>query len=119
MKIKRILEARKPKIKTFSLTIDDTRKPQGFDYSTREGRAAAYEEMMKRKQSGQSVVNLYIGATSYKHAMQMMEELGFGYQSPSWFRKHVGDRWGDSMKGIEPEIGVWQQFRFEEPERVL
>lgn len=50
---------------------------------------------------------IYIGATSVRQALELVKEAGFGYMGASHLKNYFSPMWGNPMKGIEPEVGVW------------
>ena len=50
---------------------------------------------------------IYVGATSVRQALELVKEAGFGYMGASHLKNYFSPTWGNAMKGIEPEVGVW------------
>jgi hypothetical protein len=48
-----------------------------------------------------------IGATSVRQALELMREAGFYHMGAHHFKNFFHSTWGNDMKGVEPEIGVW------------
>jgi hypothetical protein len=51
--------------------------------------------------------HIYVGATSVRQALELIKKAGFGYMGASHIKNYFSPMWGNDMKGIEPEIGVW------------
>lgn len=64
--------------------------------------------------------HVYIGAESKVDAVRVMQEAGFHFTLSELNVYFCKDCWGDNMKGIEPQRGVWVTWKQLGPvERVL
>lgn len=52
-------------------------------------------------------VHVYIGAYNMKHAAELLTDNGFGWHTAGTIKNWFSPVWGNSMKGIEPEVGIW------------
>ncbi len=67
-------------------------------------------------------IQVYIGAHSRKHALELMDQAGFSYMGEHHFKNFFSPCWGTPMEGVEPEIGVWtapSNGPQRKPERIL
>ena len=81
MKLSEVRPERKRKVKIWNGTA---RRPKSRDY-----------------------VSVYVGAYSMKHAAELLTENGFGWHTASTIKNWFSPTWGNPMKGIEPEVGIW------------
>jgi len=60
-------------------------------------------------------------AFSRSHAVRLINQaVGYNVSSSSELKNYWSECWGDQMKGIEPEIGVWTvQGYNDKPKRIL
>jgi hypothetical protein len=55
--------------------------------------------------------HIYVCATSQKHAAELISNATSAYVTSNEISKYYSNCWGNSMDGIEPEVGVWVSER--------
>jgi len=63
----------------------------------------------------------YVCANSRAHAVRLLQQAGHRFASDSELKNYWSACWGDPMKDIKPEIGVWtsQDWCGDKPKRIL
>lgn len=62
---------------------------------------------IKQFSTGDGRNGLFVCAESKAHAVRLLTEATGTRWTLNHFRDYASPRWGDTMKAITPEIGVW------------